>query len=176
MTRGYVLVAPSNTSAKPQGGGLYTWITGHSPWDIPLTDLEQPPPQLLAWWQKLPQTKGASRRREVSMASETGYSPANKSNVDNTALEMPSCFQGPIPEGDLVVPSTVRAVDFLLVDGSGCHRRIAIFRAHALSPSLAIPEALPAATASSLRPSGPRAASCLRKAARRIRSRRRCSR
>ncbi len=39
MTRGYVLMPPSNTDLEPQGGGPYTWIKNHSLRDIPITDL-----------------------------------------------------------------------------------------------------------------------------------------
>jgi len=81
LTRGYVLVPPSDTSGEPQGGGPYTWITGHSPWDIPLTDLEQPPAALLDWWMGLHQKP----------------QPASGS-LWPTPPDMPSRHQGPIPE------------------------------------------------------------------------------
>jgi len=81
MTRGYVLVTPSDTSGEPQGGGPYTWIAGHSPWNIPLTDLEQPPAALLDWWMGL--------HRKPAPASDSLWPTPT----------MPSKHQGPIAEG-----------------------------------------------------------------------------
>jgi len=82
LTRGYVLIPPSDTSSEPQGGGLYSWIAGHSPFDIPFGDLETPPPPLLAWW------LGLDAKPEPHV-TPTGGAPDN----------MPPRHQGPIPEG-----------------------------------------------------------------------------
>jgi len=82
MTRGYVLVPPSDTSGEPQGGGPYRWIPGHSPSDIPLTDLEQPPAALLDWWVKLHQTP-----------------PPASSSLWPASPDMPARHQGPVAEG-----------------------------------------------------------------------------
>jgi len=82
MTRGYLLIPPSDTSGEPQGGGPYTWVTGHSPRDIPLTDLEQPPQELLSWWMGLHQTP-----------------PPRASTPGGQGPDMPSKHQGPIPDG-----------------------------------------------------------------------------
>lgn len=49
LTNGFQLVPPSDT-AKIQGGP-YTWIKGHSPLDIPLSDLSSPPDALMSFWQ-----------------------------------------------------------------------------------------------------------------------------
>jgi hypothetical protein len=53
LVNGYTLIAPSDTSREPQGGGAYTWIKGKSPLDIPLAELDTPPKDLLLWWQSL---------------------------------------------------------------------------------------------------------------------------
>lgn len=92
MTRGYVLVPPSNTGSEPDGGGPYTWAKGHSPWDIPLGELDPPPPDLLTWWQELHQT-----------------TLPRPSNAPGPAPELPSYHQGPIPEGQRNVELTSRA-------------------------------------------------------------------
>ena len=45
LTNGYALVPPSRTAQ-----GVYRWVAGHSPADIPLGELPPPPAELLAWW------------------------------------------------------------------------------------------------------------------------------
>lgn len=44
ITNGYCLVPPSRTV------GQYRWFPGHSPADIPVTELCAPPSQLVDWW------------------------------------------------------------------------------------------------------------------------------
>jgi hypothetical protein len=53
LLNGYTVISPSNTSNEPGGGGPYTWVKGHSPYDIPLAELDTPPKDLLLWWQSL---------------------------------------------------------------------------------------------------------------------------
>jgi hypothetical protein len=53
LANGYVIVPPSNTYlfADDRGrGGPYRWIEGHSPIDIPITELEEPTAALIEWW------------------------------------------------------------------------------------------------------------------------------
>jgi len=87
LTNGQTLIPPSNTNRIPpsdgiKGGGLYAWVKGHSPFDIPMADLETPPKALLEWWMGL-------HRAPAPRASTTnGQGP-----------DMPPRHQGPIPEG-----------------------------------------------------------------------------
>ena len=90
LTHGYTLIPPSNTDK--QGGGPYTWVKGHSPWDIPLVDLVEPPQALLAWWLELHATP-----------------PPYVRTAPGGTLDMPSCFQGPIDEGLRNTELTARA-------------------------------------------------------------------
>ena len=53
LSNGYALIPPSNTYAfKDQrgAGGPYRWIDGHSPFDIPVTDLASPSDTLVEFW------------------------------------------------------------------------------------------------------------------------------
>ena len=52
LVNGYAVVAPSNTSKEPQGGGPYQWVKGHSPFDLTLVDLPHPPEPLIQWWRE----------------------------------------------------------------------------------------------------------------------------
>ena len=83
LVNGYTLIPPSNTAKEPQGGGPYRWAPGHSPFEIPLTELEFPPKPLLDWWQGL--------HREPQYRSE--------SRAGNPGGELPAKHQGAIPEG-----------------------------------------------------------------------------
>src|SRR5918999_2161532 len=81
LVSGYSLIAPSDTSKEPQGGGPYQWLPRHSPLDIPLAELDTPPKALLTWWQslsapKLPETRNPIERRNT-----------------------PNWLTGPIPKG-----------------------------------------------------------------------------
>lgn len=63
LSNGYACVAP--TIAKGHDGVLrqYEWVIGHSPWDIPIADLEPLPEALKDWWLDLdttPVTRGPS--------------------------------------------------------------------------------------------------------------------
>jgi hypothetical protein len=64
LVSGYSLIAPSNTEREPQGGGPYEWMAGHSPLDIPLAALDEPPEDLLLWWQSLSSSKISSPQRQ----------------------------------------------------------------------------------------------------------------
>jgi hypothetical protein len=44
------VIAPSNTSLEPEGGGQYAWVQGHSPWDIDISELSDLPDDLAKWW------------------------------------------------------------------------------------------------------------------------------
>lgn len=50
LSNGYAVVAPSDTSDEPDGGGSYAWMKDHSPFDIDILDLEPPPNALIGWW------------------------------------------------------------------------------------------------------------------------------
>jgi hypothetical protein len=81
LTNGYTLISPSDTSLEPQGGGAYHWLPEHSPLDIPLAELDEPPKDLLLWWQ--------------SLASPKLPRTPQDSEQNNT----PAWLTGPIPEG-----------------------------------------------------------------------------
>ena len=81
LVNGYTLIPPSDTSKEPQGGGPYRWAPGHSPFEIPLVDLDFPPKPLMDWWQEL--------HRE----------PQHRSHASNAGVDLPAKHQGPIPEG-----------------------------------------------------------------------------
>jgi hypothetical protein len=50
LSNGYAIVAPSNTSNEPGGGGQYRWREGNSPLDIGFEALENAPDALIDWW------------------------------------------------------------------------------------------------------------------------------
>jgi len=52
LSNGYAVIAPSNTSREPGGGGQYEWLPGHSPWDIDISELADLPDGLVEWWIK----------------------------------------------------------------------------------------------------------------------------
>jgi hypothetical protein len=81
LVNGYQLIPPSNTSREPKGGGPYTWLPGHSPLDIPLALLAEPPKDLLVWWQSI------SAPKLPDVRERTG------------AKGTPDWLTGPIPEG-----------------------------------------------------------------------------
>jgi hypothetical protein len=81
LVSGYCLIAPSNTSREPQGGGPYRWLPGHSPLDIPFAELDEPPKALLDWWQSL----RAPELPNPLQGTKQGHSP--------------SWLTGAIPEG-----------------------------------------------------------------------------
>ncbi len=58
LTNGYSVIAPSDTSGEPPkkgkpGGGVYQWVEGHAPWDIPIHELCPTPLLLISWWKEL---------------------------------------------------------------------------------------------------------------------------
>jgi hypothetical protein len=81
LVNAYAIVPPSNTSKEPQGGGPYRWLPGHSPLDIKLAELDEPPKDLLRWWQSLSSPALPNPQR----GAEQGHSPA--------------WLTGPIPAG-----------------------------------------------------------------------------
>jgi len=81
LTNGQTLIPPSNSDGI-KGGGPYSWFKGHSPFDIPFSDLETPPKALLEWWMGL------------------HPAPAPRASTTNgQGPDIPSKHQGPIPEG-----------------------------------------------------------------------------
>ena len=50
LSDGYGVLPRSSTYLEPKGGGPYCWIRGHSPGDIPLSELAPTPDALLEWW------------------------------------------------------------------------------------------------------------------------------
>jgi hypothetical protein len=91
LVNGYTLIAPSNTAKEPQGGGPYTWLPGRSPLDIPLADLDEPPKDLLVWWQSLSAPKLPDVRERAGTKGT------------------PDWLTGPIPEGHRNETLTKRA-------------------------------------------------------------------
>jgi hypothetical protein len=81
LVNGYTLIPPSNTSREPNGGGPYSWSPGHSPLDIPLAQLAEPPKDLIVWWQSVNTSKLPNVRE--------------RAGVKGT----PDWLTGPIPEG-----------------------------------------------------------------------------
>lgn len=68
LTNGFQVIPPSNTYrlTNPKGGP-YTWVKGHSPGDIPVSELAEPPEKLIKWWQMqrdTPDVKENSNHRE----------------------------------------------------------------------------------------------------------------
>jgi len=55
LSDGFAIVPPSDTYLEPKGGGCYRWLPGHSPTDIPVTELQPIPEALLAWWNECAQ-------------------------------------------------------------------------------------------------------------------------
>jgi hypothetical protein len=91
LVNGYTLIAPSNTSREAQGGGPYAWLPGRSPLDTSLAELDEPPKDLLVWWQSLSAPK-LPDIRERSQSRGT-----------------PDWLTGPITEGDRNQTLTKRA-------------------------------------------------------------------
>ena len=58
LTKGYAVVAPSDTYRESDGGGPYAWLEGRSIFDISVSELAQPPDALVDWW--------LSRKAEVT--------------------------------------------------------------------------------------------------------------
>jgi hypothetical protein len=98
LVSGYLLIAPSDTSKEPQGGGPYRWLSGHSPLDVALPELDEPPKDLLLRWQSLSCPALPNSQRD----SEKGQSP--------------SWLTGPISEGQRNEILTKRA--------GYCHRKL----------------------------------------------------
>ena len=88
LTNGYVIVPPSNTylfSDDKGRGGPYRWIDDHSPIDIPITELEEPPAALIEWW------KAQSKRPPSGV-------PGNDSQSDHPSRAW-RLTTTPIPDG-----------------------------------------------------------------------------
>ena len=78
---GYAVVAPSNTSREPQGGGPYQWVKGHSPFDLTLVDLPHPPEPLVQWWRE--------RLGRISSTSSAPNGSAPRLDVDRVLAGVP---------------------------------------------------------------------------------------
>lgn len=76
LVNGYAVVAPSDTSKEPDGGGPYKWVAGHSPLDITLVDLPYPPEPLLEFWAE----------RVARTAPEPAREKGNGSRIDVAGL------------------------------------------------------------------------------------------
>jgi len=61
ISTGLLIVAPS---VHPTGIP-YTWIDGHSPQDLSVHELDDPPPELLVEWQRLARPRSHQRSRTV---------------------------------------------------------------------------------------------------------------
>ena len=79
LADGYIVIPPSNTARAKGGGGPYSWLHGHSPTDIPVAELAEPPGGLREWWMAVARNpKAPDLRRPRST---------------------PDFLRGPVPEG-----------------------------------------------------------------------------
>lgn len=104
LVNGYTMIAPSNASKEPDGGGPYTWLPGRSPLDIPLAHLDEPPKDLLVWWQSLstPQLPDLRERPQGGGTPDwlAGPIPEKRRNV--TLTKRAGYYHRMIPNDDVV--------------------------------------------------------------------------
>ena len=81
LVDGYTVCPPSDTSKAPGGGGTYRWAPGHSPDEISVAELAEPPAELVEWWKSAP----------------AGNKPAPSHNGNGRGA--PAYLRGPIPDG-----------------------------------------------------------------------------
>jgi hypothetical protein len=70
LANGYAVVAPSDTYLEPDGGGPYAWVNEHGVFDIPVSELAEPPDALIAWWLS---RKAGSTARSGSPRTSGGW-------------------------------------------------------------------------------------------------------
>ena len=104
LVSGYSLIAPSDTSKEPQGGGLYRWLPGHSPLDIPLGGLDEPPKDLLVWWASLkaPPLAQAPEDRKETRLPDYLTSPINEGTRDSTLTQIAGFWHRKLADDEAV--------------------------------------------------------------------------
>jgi hypothetical protein len=104
LVNGYTLIPPSNTSREPDGGGPYTWLPGRSPLEIPLVELDEPPKDLLVWWQSLDTPKLPEIRQKASAGSTPDWltGPIPDGQRDETLTKRAGYYHRMIPNEDVV--------------------------------------------------------------------------
>jgi hypothetical protein len=104
LTSGYCLIPPSDTSLEPEGGGPYTWLPGHSPLDIPLAELDEPPRDLLLLWQSLsaPQLPDARERPPTKGPHHWLTGPIQEGDRNQTLTKRTGYYHRLIPSDDAV--------------------------------------------------------------------------
>ena len=79
LSNGYAIIAPSDTSRNPKGGGPYSWLPGHSPFEILMDELEPPPDAMIDWWRN--RSKGGTataREDEVNDSTPKAWNLLNQ--------------------------------------------------------------------------------------------------
>jgi hypothetical protein len=104
LVNGYTLIGPSNTSREPRGGGPYTWLPGRSPLDIPLSELEEPPKDLLVWWQSLSAPKLPDLRGEPGAGTAPDWltGPIYEKQRNETLTKRAGYYHRMIPNDEVV--------------------------------------------------------------------------
>jgi Bifunctional DNA primase/polymerase, N-terminal/Primase C terminal 1 (PriCT-1) len=104
LVNGYTLIAPSDTSREPQGGGPYCWLPGRSPLDIPLAELEEPPRDLLVWWQSLstPKLPDLRERPGSGTAPDWLVGPIYEKHRNETLTKRAGYYHRMIPNDEVV--------------------------------------------------------------------------
>jgi hypothetical protein len=112
LVNGYTLIAPSDTSKEPQGGGPYRWLPGRSPLDIPLAELEELPRDLLVWWQSLstPKLPDLRERPGSGTAPDWLVGPIYEDFRNTTLTKRAGYYHRMIPN-DEVIRSLVHAAN-----------------------------------------------------------------
>ena len=89
LVNGIQVAPPSNTFREPRGGGLYTWYEGHSPSDIPVTELMEPPDALIEFWQAHNQAgNNAVGGRPAGWVSDLLSRPITEGHRDETLAKI----------------------------------------------------------------------------------------
>jgi hypothetical protein len=104
LVNGYTIIAPSNTSREPQGGGPYSWLPGRSPLDIPLAELEEPPKDLLVWWESLdaPKLPDVRERPARGVTPDWLTGPIYENHRNETLTKRTGYYHRMIPNADVV--------------------------------------------------------------------------
>jgi len=73
LANGYAILPPSDTYlfvGNRGRGGPYRWVKGHSPFDIPLAELESPPDALIEYWLSDASASPSDRSGETRATAE----------------------------------------------------------------------------------------------------------
>lgn len=104
LTNGYSMIAPSDTSKQDSGGGPYTWLAGHSPLDIPMADLDDPPEALLTHWRAVKTPKAVSTSGGVAHRPDTGWltAPIPEGRRNETLAKIAGYYHRKLPDASAV--------------------------------------------------------------------------